>query len=367
MDGKNYLNKIDLSKTGIDNWLDFGDDEKKWWNQYFGLFNFSFEDLKKFVHYSHNYKYHLGNEDVSRLIFCLVIEILRYNNNNKMNRVIIANSGGLDSAVICGLLSRAMKLGNDIDQSFEVMSYGLPIESNPDHGKRAEEVAKKFGLKHVIVDNLDNVFHDLKAVLNPLANSLDFNEEEIKRGLGNTKARLRMIVNYFSTAKSGSYVMSTDNLSELYMAFWTLMGDVGSFAPIQNILKGLEESALALALGVPSSVLTAKPTDGLNIHMSLDNDEGGDSDAFKGVYYPHLDAIICYAVRNGLKLDQIGFVGVDSSLIDSKSASQEVVDYLVQQIISPSSVWKRTKGSIGTGVGRSDLGLLSLDHLADKL
>lgn len=367
MEDTNHLNKIDLSKSGINNWLDFSADEKKWWFNYFELFDFDFEEIKKFGHYSHNYKYQLSNDDVNRIIFCLVFEILRYNQANKMNRIIVANSGGLDSAVICGLLSRAMKLGNDVEQPFEVVSYGLSIESNPEHGMRAEEVAKKFGLKHIIVDNLDTVYNDLKAVLVPLANSLNFSEEEIVRGLGNTKARFRMIVNYFSTAKSGSYVMSTDNLSELYMAFWTLMGDVGSFAPIQNILKGLEEPAIAIALGVPGSVLEAKPTDGLNIHKSLDNDEGGDSDAFKGVYYPHLDAIICQAVNKGLKLDQASFVGIDASLIDSKSASQEVVDYLVQQMISPSSVWKRTKGSIGTGISRSDLGLLALDQLADKL
>lgn len=364
---KEYIAKLDHSKTGIENWRLLNDKEKDWWANYFELSDFTIEDTNKINHYKHDYGYHIGYEDAVRITFCIVFEILRYNRLYKMNRVFLGNSGGLDSAVVCGLLSRALKLGKGTGSEFEVFSYGLPLESNPQHGERSKEVAESFGLKHLVVDNLDRVYVVFKEVLVSLANTLNFNEEEIKRGLGNTKARLRMAVNFFSTTQSGSYVMSTDNLSELYMAFWTLMGDVGAFGPIQHILKGLEEPALAVALGVPGSVLEAKPTDGLNVHKSLDGEEGGDVDAFRGVRYPHLDAIICHATKNGLDLAKSITVHVGSNLIHSDVVTQEKIDYLVGQMVSPASVWKRIHGSIGTSISRHDLGLENLIKIAEKL
>jgi NH3-dependent NAD+ synthetase len=54
-------------------------------------------------------------------------------------------------------------------------------------------------------------------------------------------------------------VLSTDNLSEYWMAFWTLHGDVGDFGMIQMMLKGLELYDLARYLGVPSEIIAARP------------------------------------------------------------------------------------------------------------
>src|SRR3989339_520124 len=362
-----FLKKDIGTQKAIDFWHTLSVNQKKEIEKILDLKDYDVDKLKIFSNYTHTYGYGLSHESITCVIFCAVAEILHYNKKNNMNRVFIANSGGLDSAVVSGLLSRALKLGKVADQSFEVVSCGLPIESNPEHGKRAEEVASCFNLKHIVVDGLDDIYRDFKNVIMPLANSLNFNDEEVRRGLGNVKARLRMIINFFGTTKPGSYVMSTDNLSELYMAFWTLMGDVGAFAPIQHVLKGLEEPFIALALGVPDSVLDAKPTDGLNVHKSLDDDEGGDTDAFKGIYYPHLDAIICHAVKNGLKLDETKFIMVNANLIDSVYSSQETVDLLIRQMASPASVWKRTKGSIGTSIGRESLGLDDLKNIAEKL
>lgn len=364
---KNITTTINLSKSAIHLWKNFDDDTKEQWAKYFELQAVSKEDIDKFSSYSHDYSYFLNNEDITKVVFCAVVEILRYNNTNKMTRVFVGNSGGLDSATVCGLLGKALKLSRDLNIEFDVVSYGLPLYSNPEHNLRASQTAQTFGIRYVLIENLNNVLDEFKKSLSPLAEDFKFNEEEVRRGFGNVKARMRMIVNFFGTTQPGSYVMSTDNLSELYMAFWTLMGDVGAFGPIQNILKGLELPVIAYALGVPEETLGAKPTDGLEIHKSLDEKEGGDADAFKGVQYPHLDAIICYAVKNGFKLDKDTFVKVDAMHIDSDHASQEVVDGLVKQMCSPGSVWKREKGSVGSAIERDDLGLKSLDLVAEKL
>ncbi|OIO20036.1 MAG: NAD(+) synthase [Candidatus Magasanikbacteria bacterium CG_4_9_14_0_2_um_filter_41_10] len=355
--------KIDLSKKAIEMWNTFDTDQKSFWSDYFELQTVSIEDINKFSSYSHEYLYSLNNEEITKVVFCIVVEILRYNDMHKMNRAFFGNSGGLDSATVCALLSKAKKMAKDLGNDFDIISLGLPIYSNPEHDMRAKQTAQKFEISHVLIENLDNVLKECKKSLSPLVEDFNFNEEEVRRGFGNVKARMRMIVNFFGTTQPGSYVVSTDNLSELYMAFWTLMGDVGAFGPIQNIFKGLELPSIAFALGVPEETLGAKPTDGLEIHASLDEREGGDVDAFKGVQYPHLDAIICYAVKNGLMLDKDTFVTVPAGNIDSDFATQEVVDGLVRQMSSPGSVWKRKSGSIGTAICREDLGLSPLENI----
>ncbi len=129
---------------------------------------------------------------------------------------------------------------------------------------------------------------------------------------GNIKVRLRMITLYHIAQLTGGLVVSTVNLSELWMGFWTLNGDVGDFSPIQHVWKGLEEYTLAEALGVPEASLNAVPTDGLEILPA-----GVDEDQL-GLPYPELDRVIIRLLQN--KLDAPGAV------------SQSDEDALIEQI-----------------------------------
>lgn len=361
------VEKIDFSKKAIDTWNAYNPEEKGFWMHYLGLKKTDTTVYTDFQPYTHQYTYRLTDEDAARIVFCASVEIIRYNLENKMLYAIVGNSGGLDSAVTCSLLSKAAKISADRGIPFTVTVFGMPIHSNPDHHERAEESALSFGLTYTAVDGLSDVYDMLKHIVEPISHILSFNEEEVRRGLGNIKARIRMIINFFASTKSQSYVVSTDNLSELYMAFWTLMGDVGAFGPIQNVLKGLELPVVAYSLQVPARTLGAKPTDGLNVHTSLDDQEGGDTDAFKGVTYPHLDAIICHAVKNGLVLDKTEKVTIDRTKIDSPYATDQIINGLIAQMVSSASVWKRTKGSIGSAVSRDDLGLPRLDIVSTFL
>jgi NAD+ synthetase len=360
--------KFDLNRRAIETWKQFSEVEKQNLKEYFDLKDLTDKLYTEYAPFQHTFTYRLSDDDVLRIVFCAVVEIIRYNIAHNMKRIFIGNSGGLDSATTCGLLARVVTLSKDLGVGCEVISYGLPIESNPEHNDRAKETADQFKLRHITVHNLDTVFVELKKTLLPLAQEFFFSEDEVKRGLGNAKARLRMIVNFFGTTSGNSYVISTDNLSELYMAFWTLMGDVGAFGPIQNIFKGIELPTVAYALGVPDRTLGAKPTDGLGVHTSLDNQEGGDTDAFKGVSYPLLDVLICYAVKNGLRLDSTQKVALNVSEIPTlQNIPQETADYLIKQMASPASVWKRTKGSIGSAISREELGLKPITELVHYL
>ena len=54
---------------------------------------------------------------------------------------------------------------------------------------------------------------------------------------GNIKARLRMIYLYNLASVTGGMVMDTDNLTEHYLGFWTIHGDVADYNPIGGLWK----------------------------------------------------------------------------------------------------------------------------------
>jgi NH3-dependent NAD+ synthetase len=54
---------------------------------------------------------------------------------------------------------------------------------------------------------------------------------------GNIKARLRMIMLYNAASINSGIVIDTDNLSEHYLGFWTIHGDVGDFKPLGKLWK----------------------------------------------------------------------------------------------------------------------------------
>ena len=90
-------------------------------------------------------------------------------------------------------------------------------------------------------------------------------------------------------------VLSTDNLSECWMAFWTLHGDVGDFGIIHNLMKGLELYDVARYLGVPEEIIAAKPDDGLGVAE-------GDEDQI-GAAYPAVDKIMAKLIQAGFDPD----------------------------------------------------------------
>jgi len=143
-------------------------------------------------------------------------------------------------------------------------------------------------------------------------------------------------------------VLSTDNLSEFWMAFWTICGDVGDYGMIQQLLKGLELSELAIYLGVPEEIVAAKPDDGLAI-------AGGDEDQL-GAAYPVIDQIMIKLVQSGFDPD--GEMDQLDSLPQISGFDQDLVHGLARRALIGS--YKR-KGTVI--LSRTYLGLPEVDEL----
>lgn len=180
---------------------------------------------------------------------------LHYFKDNGTKALVVGMSGGLDSTLVaCLMRPVADKLG------IPLVGEILPIDSNPEHTAMGVEAAELYCSSYI-----EHSTSGLSVVANSLVSYL---KEADKVNIGNIKARMRMIVLYNSARRYKGLVLSTDNLSELLLGFWTLHGDVGDYSPIQYLFKGAEESQLARYLGIPDKFVDQIPTDGLGISES---------------------------------------------------------------------------------------------------
>lgn len=195
--------------------------------------------------------------------------------NNQLRSLIIGLSGGIDSALTCILVHETLKGFPGI----ALLGRSLPIETNKeDEISRSEEIGRLFCDDFQTID-LSSAYKAFYKELVPEERINDSSlEEKIRQG--NIKARIRMITLFDLAHLKNGMVLSTDNLTELMLGFWTLHGDVGNFGLLQYLWKtevyGLarfieseyiktdeKEKALALRKGID-----ALPTDGLGITTS---------------------------------------------------------------------------------------------------
>lgn len=219
-------------------------------------------------------------------------------------------SGGMDSGVVIALNERVCQYTSWFNFDLTSIGVTMPCHSTPESLELAREVIKKFGAEEIHIDLSDS----FDFIQEDVMRSTDFQifqilkEKKDKKRLkawkdskkvaqGNIKARLRMALGTYHTARMmGGMVMSTDNLSELLMSFWTTHGDVGDWGMIQNVFKGSELYQIGEYLGVPKGILKAVPDDGLGVA------DGGDA-AQLGGDYPTVDKVMITLIQNGFDPD----------------------------------------------------------------
>ncbi len=158
-------------------------------------------------------------------------------------------SGGIDSAVVCGLAAEAVGPGR-------CLGLILPIESAPEDAGLARAVADRFGVRAVTVD-LTAPFDELLAAF------VDAPAGASGLVRANVKPRLRMVALYYYANLLGRLVLGTGNRDELTVGYFTKWGDGACDAlPLGDLLKG-EVRALARVLDVPGAILERPPSAGL--------------------------------------------------------------------------------------------------------
>lgn len=167
--------------------------------------------------------------------------------------LVVGLSGGVDSAVVAGLIKRAFP-----DNAIGVI---LPAASNPMDVEDAWLIANNLSLKAIEVDLGEAHQGILTSVKEALSSQGDTFEDRLSQG--NLKARLRMSTLY-TVANSLNYlVVGTDNAPESYTGYFTKYGDGGvDVIPLYSLTKA-EVRAWAAQLGLPERIVNRVPTAGL--------------------------------------------------------------------------------------------------------
>ena len=241
------------------------------------------------------------HDDISGLGNSLIDSLSDYKESWGLENIFLGMSGGIDSALTAALFKEA---------GWNVTGVTLPIHQDPVETERGVEACEKLGINHKQVD-LTQAFesyleHATQEVDAELYSRDFYKDKDARVRGGNIRARLRMITLYNQASLHKGIVGSTDNFSELAAGFWTLHGDVGDVAPIQSLTKSWEIPALADELGVPESIISAVPTDGLGV-------ANGDEDQF-GFSYLEFD-IAMFSLFNEFNLENLE--DKDASIIDS--------------------------------------------------
>jgi NH3-dependent NAD+ synthetase len=225
-----------------------------------------------------------------------VVESLRkslseYVSSNHLNSLVLGVSGGLDSALCAALAKPVCDY-----HGMELIGRSITIATNKSEEiQRAAAVGKAFCTSFKEAD-FGNDFASMVKILMEDDEPGDLtHERKVRRG--NLKARLRMIRLFDLASKHKGLVLSTDNLSEYELGFWTLHGDVGDYGMIQYLWKTevydlskylvqslrtehAEDAATAL-----EQCVHAVPTDGLGITSS-------DLEQFGAQSYDEVDRIL---------------------------------------------------------------------------
>jgi NAD+ synthetase len=139
-----------------------------------------------------------------------------------LKSLVLGISGGIDSAVVAVLVKPVVdKLG------IPLIGRSITIGTNsPEEISRAKAIGELFcsDFKEVDLTTHFDTVQDFDET--PFGEKVIDTSYKIR--MGNFKARMRMMYLYNLASQNGGLVLSTDNMTELLLGFWTLHGDVGN-------------------------------------------------------------------------------------------------------------------------------------------
>lgn len=188
---------------------------------------------------------------------------------------VVGLSGGIDSAVVCGLLKKAAP-----DNCLGLI---LPAGNSESDKTDAVKTAEAFGMPYLEIPlgaYRNDLFRDVEEGLK----TLDKAVADKQMTLGNLGARLRMATLYAVGNSLNYLVVGTDNAAEVYTGYFTKYGDGGvDILPLAHLQKA-EVYDLAEILGVPQSVIQKPPSAGFFADQTDEKE--------MGVSYRAIDAFL---------------------------------------------------------------------------
>ncbi|MHB9287647.1 NAD+ synthase [Halobacteriales archaeon Cl-PHB] len=226
------------------------------------------------------------------------------------SEVVLGLSGGIDSTLTAHLAVEA--LGADA-----VYGLVLPSEVNSaENMSDAERVAETLDIEYDVVEIAPLLDAVLEALPGADPGDADASEDPLRTAVGNTRARIRAVLNYFVANRRGSLVLGTGNRSEALVGYFTKYGDGAvDCHPIGSLYKA-QVRQLAAHVGVPAD-LAEKPA---SAELWSDQTDVGEL----GMDYPTLDSILALHVDGPLSVAATARqVGVPEDAVERVAAMVE--------------------------------------------
>lgn len=190
----------------------------------------------------------------------------QYSEKSRTEGFVIGISGGIDSALTSTLCAMTGK---------KVIVLNMPIRQHQPEFDRSSEHINWLKSKF---QNVSSHIVDLTSIFEQMENVFLEHVVDDHLTMANTRSRLRMTTLYAYAGRYKLLVAGTGNkIEDFGIGFYTKYGDGGvDVSPIADLMKS-EVYALAAELGIVSSILSARPTDGLYADNRTDEDQIGAS------------------------------------------------------------------------------------------
>lgn len=166
--------------------------------------------------------------DYAKVFETMIVETQNYLENNNLHAMILGISGGLDSTVTAAICHEVENRNPEL----KFIGISLPCSSNTDDENDSAHICMKAFCKsnQYWTENLQKEYMLMRSTCSQrhLMTTI---------GQGNIKARLRMTYLYNEANYFKGLVMDTDNLTEHYLGFFTIHGDVCDYNPIGGLWK----------------------------------------------------------------------------------------------------------------------------------
>jgi NAD+ synthase (glutamine-hydrolysing) len=253
--------------------------------------------------------------DEAEVWSALTLGLRDYVDKNGFRSVVVAVSGGIDSAVVAAIAVDA--LGPD-----RVVGVSMPSGYSSQHSRDdAADLAKRTGFEY------------RAEPIQPMVDAFLANLSLSGLAVENLQARVRGVILMALSNQEGHLVLTTGNKSELAVGYSTLYGDsVGGFNPLKDVPKTLVwrlakwRNADAATRGgvppIPENSITKPPSAELRPGQ-LDTDSLPD--------YAVLDAILAGYIDGDQGRDDLIAAGHDAALVDRVLRMVDLAEYKRRQ------------------------------------